>query len=371
MALVDCEHRTVNFGMLISIPFTYAADVKEGRARNSTRVNLAATADVLVREIKAEDAPIALWWTPSDLQMSHQTAVRVANGQLWQPMLQDDGIRVEEPEESASVRSQGRARKASYRGKVISRPRLVTGAGLKAHLGCAGLLNIGGVGETLLVSGALLPAKSEKEPSIRDIANDDRTKELAKVSRVMAKVCLIDGVAHRSIDLPIIRIGSGPYGDLEFAYGYESWHENAAHIRQIDQFDDAKAHLLSLRDKGRRVTLLPPEIVRPDLLDLSDPLKPAALCLATQIVAKMSQSESSGWRPYRTPRVSGYPIDVIVAFMKVRDAHISREPEQIAEAIGEFAVACEPHGTLHSLQVDASAFAKRWEAAHALKGMTP
>lgn len=358
--------------MLISIPFTYAADAKEGRARNSTRLALTAISDVLVREIQLDEAPIAVWWTPGDLQMSHQTALRAADGLLWQPLLQDDGIRLDEPpDEVVCSRSMGRARRTSHSGKLLSRPRLVTGDGLKAHLQRAGLHNIGGPGTTRLISGSLLSAKSENDPTIRDIADDDRSKELAKIGREMAKICLIGGVAHRAIDLPLIKIGSGPYGDLEFAYGYEAWHENAAQIRQIDQFEDAKAYLISLRGKGHRVSFLPPEIVRPDLLDLRQPLMPAALSLAAQIVAKLSQTDSSGWRAYGSPRVSGYPVEVIVAFMKVRDAHAARDVDAIAEAIGEFAEATEPHGTLHSLCSDAAAFKKRWEHAYTPKGVAP
>lgn len=358
--------------MLISIPFTYAANAKEGRARNSTRLTLTASFDVLVREIQPDDAPIAVWWTPGDLQMSHQTALRAADGILWQPILQDDGIRLEEPaDDVVCARSMGRARRASHSGKLLSRPRLVTGEGLKAHLQRAGLHNLGGPGTTRLISGALLGAKSESDPTIRDISDDDRSKELAKIGREMAKICLIGGVAHRAIDLPLIKIGSDPYGDLEFAYGYEAWHENAAQIRQIDQFDDAKAYLVSLRGKGHRVSTLPPEIVRPDLIDLRQPLKPAALSLAAQIVAKLSQTDSSGWRPYGSPRVSGYPVEVIIAFMKVRDAYAARDIDAIAEAIGELAEASEPHGTLHGFYAEATAFVKRWEASYTPKGATP
>jgi hypothetical protein len=358
--------------MLISIPFTYAANAKEGRARNSTRLTLAATSDVLVREISPDEAPIAVWWTPGDLQMSHQTALRVANGLLWQPLLQDDGIRLEEPpDDVVCARSMGRARRSNSSGKLLSRPRLVTGEGLKAHLQRAGLQNLGGPGTTRLISGALLSAKSETDPSIRDIGDDDRSKELAMVGREMAKICLIGGVAHRAIDLPLIKIGAGPYGDLEFAYGYEAWHENAAQIRQIDQFEDAKAYLVSLRGKGHRVSFLPPEIVRPDLLDLREPLMPAAMSLAAQIVTKLSQRDSTGWRPYGSPRVSGYPVDVIVGFMKVRDAHAARDTTLIAQALGEFAEATEPHGTLHSFHAEAAAFMKRWDDAYTPRGVTP
>lgn len=372
LALVDCEPWLIKFGMLISIPFTYAAKAKEGRARNSTSLNLAATSDVLVREIQPEEAPIALWWTPADLQMSHQTALRASDGILWQPILQDDGIRLEEPaDDVVCARSMGRARRASHSGKLLSRPRLVTGDGLKAHLQQAGLHNLGGPGTTRLISGALLGAKSESDPTIRDISDDDRLKELAKIGREMAKICLIGGVAHRAIDLPLIKIGSGPYGDLEFAYGYEAWHENAAQIRQIDQFQDAKTYLVSLRGKGHRVTCTPPEIVRADLLDLRQPLKPAALSLAAQIITKLSQRDSSGWRPYGAPRVSGYPVEVIVAFMRVRDAHAARDVSLIAEALGEFAEATEPHGTLHSLHIEAAAFMTRWDDAYTPKGVTP
>ncbi|AOG03072.1 hypothetical protein [Bosea sp. RAC05] len=332
--------------MLIKIPFPYQAEVKVGRARNSEKMKLLGDTEVIVREIHSDEAPIALWWTAPDLNVDLQVAIRSVDGDLYHPIfLQESRDQLDCDYARSTEDFLRKVRKQRHAGlrDVLAKPRLITGAAFADVLarGVTGT-TMQGHGSTRVADAPPEDIRRPEDANVRHILNSDIEAQAAKIAQFADGLLIIDGIAHRKIAQPGLRV-NGRYPSIDTAYEPDASIYAVDRIYQIDRFsealDDVKGRTGSVRDQ-----MAPPDIVRPDLLDLSDPLGAAARATAAFIVHRQSQDDHRGGR--RGPAIASYDIDVIKAWIDVRDADRSQTSAVMA-ALVRYREASGDQGMLH------------------------
>jgi len=354
---------------IIKIPFTFSTDVKLARSRQAKRLTLLTETEVLVEEIAAADAPVALWWTCPQIAANYQVAVRSFNGALWHPVIYGEDENVAAPPAEGFLRQvvlesppDDNVTERYGAHKVLNHPTLLSKAAFLAVLAeSRNLSNFQRIRLNAPAEPDWRDANVQRlnELSIKEIDNTPLKEQCAAIAKFAEGIALIDGVAHRRIAQPLIAMTMGVYPNLEFTFA-DSWESEPELLHQINEFDTVAAKIEELADwRNIRENVAAPEIVRPDLLDLDDPLKSATKRTAERVVSDQEGINNAGYE--RTSVISRHSLDVILAWMNVRDAVAANAPTQeLLDKLKAFRTAADGVGMLMNLSEKIDRLLERW-----------
>ena len=309
--------------MLLKTPYLFTAKVLLARSRTHKEMTLRDSVDVKFAEAPAVEAPVALWWTPPEVSNELQMAIRWYDGALWHPLVMGsiegeslenlDAYLRETGQPFSKQRAEGSYREQTPRPKI----RLFTRSSFEEFVG-AGL----GDGSTISPIAASSNGSCGEGSDIsginfKEIDFSARDACRAQIARFAADTLLIDGVPHRRVPQPVIVIRYFSSYALDFGHGDDLAIGMPEEIRQINKFEDAVEALNRISGGAATDYLTPPEIVRPDLLDLADPLHSATCAVTERILLEGTLTDSEGESP-----LANHVPAVARAFVELRDAYL-------------------------------------------------
>lgn len=353
--------------MIVNVPFAYDAQVVYQGKRSVESVTLTAETPCLVQSTAAESAPIAAWFS---LSRDAHFAIRSFEGKLYRPVVQD-----EDHVTRCTRHGFGSLpRPVDESGAVRRTPDPIYDIALASSEALASRLSKG-----MLRLNSDQPEQRDyarlEDLPIRRVEMSHREAVAENVQKFVSQYLVIDDVVYRSTPCPIYWVdfvgngkvtptfaGSAVYGGGSGIYGIES-HEEAleafrGYLVSRNRWDDRSEEAWSTKSEWFDIPL-PPEIIRPELLDM-DVMGHALDCTVANVIRRMSDP-SVRWGE---TRLAGLPKEAVMAYGVFRDAAKALDvtgPEPVLVALAELKPTLSPHGTLSDIEDDIGALLARFD----------
>ena len=351
--------------VVFDFPLRYRAELVPPGKRNPVPYDLVDNVTLSIPEASAEDAPVAMWWSPGRAAL--QVAVRAWNGDLYQPYWQDrgrDGATPLAVPEGAGAPVRPLAVAGGEEWYADGEPRLAVGSDDFVRSLSDGTLDVR--------TGKPERKAAEDAPGIADVvfrkvASSQFEGHHAEYQKFMDELLVVEGALYRKSTHPLVttrdrfssrdprmaaRRADGYIDSPEFCHSIlnydealETWRKARKDAGVWREGDDAVGSCPYLSGMMTR-----PEILRPDLFPAFDETRFVVMASADATLSTLQRSHSGYSRYPRAPYVAAYPRDVLMGYVSLRDARkADAGVDAVLEAFRELAKACGPHGTLREI----------------------
>jgi len=310
--------------MIFETKYSYTVEARLRGRKGAKSFLIEEAAPIQIEDIDSTIAPIAYWWHPTalcDASSSSdvypaQVAVRLVDGKLYQPMVAWKNEETFAPVDGAFMRNIKKSKDA---------------IGLLDAAAVARTLETGHLFSTLGRYKTIPRREPDIDPLlIREVKSSNRDARLAEMANHYAKFLFIDGIVHFQTPVPFVKVDLERWGNsiqlrepdtLRFS---QPWN-----VFSMARFDEAR-NLYRKRDANTvppaRVDwkLLTPEILIPEAVEVDEHgfMVRAVARDVLDRVGDLRRSFGYGW----SSRLSGMPVDAVVAYGELRDAWDDKMP---------------------------------------------